>query len=77
MTEPASRSDNDRDIPPRMPRWVRVTAIVAASLVLLFLILKLTGVGGEHGPGRHMSGLETPDVVIVPSTETAGATTVR
>ncbi|MEV4334105.1 hypothetical protein AB0K02_26845 [Streptomyces sp. NPDC049597] len=39
-----------------MPRWVKWPAIVIAAVVLLFLVLKLTGHGGEHRPGRHMSG---------------------
>ena len=34
------------------PRWVKVFGIIAAVLVLLFVIVMLTGVGG-HGPGRH------------------------
>lgn len=42
--------------PPEMPRWVKVSGAIAIILVLLFVILKLTGIGGEHGPGRHLSG---------------------
>lgn len=38
---------------PGTPRWVKVFGIVVIVLVLLFVIMKLTGVGGEHGPGRH------------------------
>jgi hypothetical protein len=45
-----------------MPRWVKVAAITVGLLVLLFVVLQLTGVGGEHGPGRHMSGISTPGV---------------
>ena len=44
------------ETPPGMPRWVKVSAIVVAVLLALFLVLRLTGIGGEHGPGRHMSG---------------------
>jgi hypothetical protein len=44
------------DAPPRMPRWVKVAAVVVGLLVLLFVIAQLAGLGGEHGPGRHMSG---------------------
>ncbi|MFI9585927.1 hypothetical protein ACIHCQ_29730 [Streptomyces sp. NPDC052236] len=40
--------------PPRAPRWVKVSAIVVGVLILLVLITKLTGLGGDHGPGRHM-----------------------
>jgi hypothetical protein len=39
-----------------MPRWVKVTAIVAGVLVAIFVVLQLTGVGGQHGPGRHTLG---------------------
>lgn len=45
---------------PRRPRWVMVTAIVIGALVLLFLLLQLTGVAGQHGPGRHMSSAPVP-----------------
>ncbi len=36
------------------PRWVKIFGIVALLLVLLVGIVLLTGVGGDHGPGRHM-----------------------
>ena len=35
-----------------MPRWVKVSLIVALVLVALFLIVNLAG-GGGHGPQRH------------------------
>jgi hypothetical protein len=35
------------------PRWVKVFGIVALLVVLVFVILVVTGRGGEHGPGRH------------------------
>jgi hypothetical protein len=38
---------------PGTPRWVKVFAIIIIVLVLLFGGLKLFGIGGEHGPGRH------------------------
>jgi hypothetical protein len=62
MAEPSPRSDADQGTPPRMPRWVKIAAIIVGLLVLLFVVLQLTGVGGEHGPGRHMSGAATPTV---------------
>ena len=62
MTEPTQRADADRDTPPGMPRWVKIAAIVVGLLILLFVVLQLTGIGGEHGPGRHMSGETTPSV---------------
>lgn len=44
----------DRGSTPSTPRWVKVFGIIVLILVLLFVILKLTGVGGQHGPSRHM-----------------------
>ena len=43
----------DRASPPRMPRWVKWPAIIIGVLLVVFLTLQLTGVGGNHGPGRH------------------------
>jgi hypothetical protein len=40
--------------PPAMPRWVKVSGLIAVGLlVLLVVILVLTG---EHGPGQHGAG---------------------
>lgn len=58
MAEPNARNpetQTDRLSPPGMPRWVKVTSIAIGILLLLFLILQLSGVAGQHGPGRHMS----------------------
>ena len=44
---------SEREAPPGMPRWVKVSGIIVIVLVLLVVILLLTGVGGDHGPGRH------------------------
>lgn len=59
MTDPRPASDPrpgvDPGLPPGMPRWVKVTAIVVGLLLLLFLVLQLTGIAGEHGPGMHSS----------------------
>ena len=41
----------DRGSPPSTPRWVKVFAIIAIVLVLLFVILQVAG--GDHGPSRH------------------------
>ena len=59
MAETAPRTDH-HETAPRMPRWVKVAAIIVGLLLLLFVVLQLTGIGGEHGPGRHMSGQTTP-----------------
>jgi hypothetical protein len=44
------------DLPPYpgTPRWVKVFGVIALVLVLVFVILLLTGRGGDHGPGRHI-----------------------
>ena len=39
---------------PGTPRWVKVSGIVVGVLTLLAVIVMLAGVGGQHGPGRHM-----------------------
>jgi len=58
--EPDTSADTSAGSPPRMPRWVKVAAIIVGVLVVLFVVLKLLGVGGEHGPGRHSSEGTTP-----------------
>lgn len=49
------------DLPsyPGTPRWVKVSGIIVGVLVLLFLVILFTGVGGPHGPGRHLPSGET------------------
>jgi hypothetical protein len=43
------------DLPPyKTPRWVKIAGIIALVLVLLVGIIMVTGIGGEHGPGRHI-----------------------
>jgi hypothetical protein len=44
--------------PPGAPRWVKAVAVVVGVLAVLLIVAKVTGLGGEHGPGRHLSGLE-------------------
>lgn len=66
MTEPADvpttdeRVRSDSDAPGGMPRWVKVSLIVVTALMALFVIANIAGIGGEHGPGRHGGGDETP-----------------
>lgn len=46
-----------------MPRWVKITVGVTVVLVLVVVVLMVTGVGGEHGPGRHgAAGAGSPAV---------------
>ena len=37
------------------PRWVKIFGALALLVLLLFIVLLVTGRGGEHGPGRHGS----------------------
>jgi hypothetical protein len=37
-----------------MPRWVKVSLIVVGILIAVFVILNLAGMGGRHGPSRHL-----------------------
>jgi hypothetical protein len=37
----------------RMPRWVKVSAVVGGLLTLMIVIILLLG----HGPGRHIAGM--------------------
>jgi hypothetical protein len=32
---------------------VKVCAVIAGVVLVLVVVVKLTGAGGEHGPGRH------------------------
>ena len=51
------------------PRWVLIAGIVVLVLALLVGIVLLTGVGGDHGPGRHLpsggSGGRTPPSGVI------------
>ena len=51
---------------PGMPRWVKLAGIIALVLVLLVVVLMVAGVGGRHGPGRHLpsggAGDRTPTI---------------
>jgi hypothetical protein len=49
-------SDNHKPETPTagMPRWVKAFLITAAALVLLMVAVMLI-MGGDHGPGRHLS----------------------
>lgn len=50
--------------PPGTPRWVKIFGIIILLLILGFLILKLAGVGGDHGPGRHASSDDIGRVAV-------------
>ncbi len=44
----------DRSSTNAVPRWVKVFGIIALVLILLVVIIMFTGLGGDHGPGRHV-----------------------
>ena len=46
------------------PRWVNFFLVVGLVLLLLLIVGKVTGVGGDHGPGRHGGGGDAPSTVI-------------
>lgn len=52
----------DTDASPGTPRWVKMFGIIALVVILLFVTLKLTGLGGEHGPGRHLPPSSVTDI---------------
>ena len=39
---------------PGTPRWVKVSGIIAIVLVLLIVVVAFAGIGGPHGPSRHL-----------------------
>jgi hypothetical protein len=70
MSNHAEEDTHMADLPPyRTPRWVKIVGIIALVLVLLIGILLFTGVGGDHGPGRHLpsgaAGGGTPPIAYV------------
>lgn len=44
---------SDRESSPSKTRWVKIVGIIAIVLVLLFVIIQLTCIGGDHGPGLY------------------------
>lgn len=64
---PGPADADPRSGPPRMPRWVKLSALLVAILLLLVVIAKLVGVGGDHSPGRHTgTGIGSPTSPTAP-----------
>ena len=59
---PTRDPSDDTGVGPGTPRWVKVFGIIVIILALLVGIIIFTGIGGQHGPGRHMpsGGLTSP-----------------
>lgn len=51
---PQTHMGSDWPLYPGAPRWVKVFGIIGIVLALLLVIIMFTGVGGKHGPGRHI-----------------------
>lgn len=45
--------------PHATPRWVKVLGITAVVLVGLAGLAMVTGIGGSHGPWRHMNASQS------------------
>lgn len=54
MTDSPPDGHDDRGTAPGIPRWVKVSGLVVAALIVLLVAVMLLA-GGDHGPGRHMS----------------------
>ena len=52
----AANAQADQAAPPGVPRWVKVSGIIAIVLGVLIVVALLSGAFGEHGPGRHRPG---------------------
>jgi hypothetical protein len=50
----------DQPANPGTPRWVKISGVVALVLILLVTIVILTGIGGAHGPARHLPSANNP-----------------
>jgi hypothetical protein len=55
MADPRRSTDAK---PPATPRWVKVSGLIAAVVVVAIVILALAG--GQHGPGRHLPAGDNP-----------------
>ena len=54
MADPPRSPDIE---PHTTPRWVKMFGIIAAVVILLFVIVLVTRGPGGHGPSRHTGGL--------------------
>jgi hypothetical protein len=59
------------DAVPGTPRWVKVIAAVVIVVVLLAVVAVLTGLGGDHGPGRHASAGSVTSGLPIPASQRA------
>jgi len=57
---------------PGTPPWVKIVGIIVIVLVLLVAIIRFTGVGGPHGPGRHMPSGGAPPANVTGDDRSSG-----
>ena len=48
-----------------MPGWFKIMLAVIVAVALAFVVAAITGIGGEHGPGRH-SGAKVVHMHVSP-----------
>jgi hypothetical protein len=65
MADPSRHSDTGG-----IPRWVKVSGIIAVLVALLVVVVLLSGGGSGHGPQRH--GGAGGDAPLSSLTESAG-----
>jgi hypothetical protein len=61
MTHSPGDADASSGSPPGIPRWVKLSALVVAVLVVVGIAIMLLA-GGDHGPGRHAGDGALPAV---------------
>lgn len=59
LPNPATDAEPGRGSPPRLPRWLKLSGIIAGVLVLAAVAVMFIA-GGDHGPGRHTPGGDAP-----------------
>jgi hypothetical protein len=47
----------------RLPRWVKISGVIAIIVVVLLVLVLL--LGGEHGPSRHTRGTAATTSLLV------------
>lgn len=53
-----SSPDHGDEVPPPMPRWVKVFIGIIVVVLVMLVLLKIIG-GGGHGPRRHFGSADT------------------
>jgi hypothetical protein len=52
MSQTSMQTDHESTY--RTPHWVKLFGIIGLVVLLLIAVVLATGLGGEHGPGRHL-----------------------